>query len=97
MVVNDINNVSLSIYNTVLKEINDSRKEFEDTTYRYETRKSNKEADFLAKLALSLPIGWHVWLLPSPDLYSYPKIWENIWCYQGLNATAIRSSGPSDS
>ena len=70
----DINNVSLSMYITILKEINDPRKELEDKSYHYVTRKSNREADFLAKLALSLPIGWHVWLLPSPDLYSYPKI-----------------------
>lgn len=68
----DIKTASGGLHGVIVKEIVTSMSAFESCSIVYESRDSNLEARSLAKLALGLDAGHHVWLLQTPDLNWIP-------------------------
>ena len=56
----------------IIKDIKASMWSFEDAKVEHEMRESNEEAHCLAKAALSLELGRHLWLINPPDLRCIP-------------------------
>jgi hypothetical protein len=73
-VVDDIAQDSGGRYASIIKEIKVYRSEFEKVTVVHEGRKSNTEAHNLARFALSLDLGRHLWLLAPYDPLVIPVI-----------------------
>ena len=57
----------------IIREIKLMELEKHSCSFIYENRASNKEAHSLARYALNLPIGRHVWLLDPPCLRCIPQ------------------------
>jgi hypothetical protein len=61
-------------YAAIIQEINIQRLDFQEVSYTFEGRSSNKEAYSLAHFALALDQGRHLWLLEPHDFMSIPII-----------------------
>jgi hypothetical protein len=73
-VVSDIAAGTGGQYAAIVQEINIQRLDFQDVSYTFEGRNSNKEAHSLARFALSLDHGRYLWLLQPHDIMSIPVI-----------------------
>jgi hypothetical protein len=73
-VVDDIAEDSGGRYASIIKEIKVYRSEFEKVIVVHEGRKSNTEAHNLARFALSLDLGRHLWLLAPYDPLVIPVL-----------------------
>lgn len=73
-VVSNINGAAAPSYALVLSEIRDRTKDFVKVSFRFENRETNLEAHALAKAALSLSVGRHMWLGILPDIICIPSI-----------------------
>uniref|UniRef100_A0A8R7TDL6 RNase H type-1 domain-containing protein n=1 Tax=Triticum urartu TaxID=4572 RepID=A0A8R7TDL6_TRIUA len=62
VVVEDIRDNNPTVYGAIIHEIVEHRSNFHTCNIGHESRSSNVEAHKLAKHALSLPAGRHVWL-----------------------------------
>jgi hypothetical protein len=56
------------MYAPIIKEIGMHRKEFDTALFKHEGRKSNTKPHNLARHALSLGQGHHLWLLEPHDM-----------------------------
>ena len=72
VVVDDIQKRNLSCYGAIVHEIRDMSSSFISCNIVYESRSSNFEAHNLAKHALTLGGGHHVWLGHPGNLLSVP-------------------------
>ncbi|KAE8810422.1 hypothetical protein D1007_12895 [Hordeum vulgare] len=72
--IQDINSGSEGITGPVIKEISDGKSDFQHILFTHEERLSNMEAHHLARYALHLGEGRHVWLLGSFDTTIIPVI-----------------------
>jgi ribonuclease HI len=61
-------------YAAIIQEINIQRLDFQEVSYTFEGRNSNKEAHSLARFALALDQGRHLWLLQPHDFMMIPVI-----------------------
>jgi hypothetical protein len=61
-------------YATIVQEINIQRSDFQEASFTFEGRSSNMEAHSLARFALSLDQGRHLWLLHPHNTMSIPVI-----------------------
>ena len=59
-------------YTSILREISYHSTYFQDIRFVHESGKLNFEAHSLAKAAVSLPSGRHVWLVTTPDIICIP-------------------------
>uniref|UniRef100_A0A453L8H0 RNase H type-1 domain-containing protein n=1 Tax=Aegilops tauschii subsp. strangulata TaxID=200361 RepID=A0A453L8H0_AEGTS len=59
-------------YTSILREISYRSTHFQDIRFVHESRKYNLEAHSLAKAAVSLSNGRHVWLVTTPDIICIP-------------------------
>lgn len=57
-----------------MEKINSSRRNFTHLEFCFEHRENNFEAHSLAKGAVSLSVGRHVWLGVLPDVACIPDI-----------------------
>lgn len=71
-VVTEIDRSTSGPYSTVIKEINQTKEEFESCSFSHESRSSNMEAHHLAKHALHLSEGRHLWLINPYDTTVIP-------------------------
>lgn len=71
-VVQDINQGIGGMYASIVKEVNATSELLQHCTFIFEGRGTNHEAHSLAKHALGLDLGRHVWLLNPPDLNCIP-------------------------
>jgi hypothetical protein len=71
-VIADIVNGTGGKYAAIVREISMSRSTFDDVIFKFKGRRSNSEAHSLARLALSLDQGRHLWLLESHNIVSIP-------------------------
>jgi hypothetical protein len=63
----DITLENLGEFGSILSEIKDQSRIRGGTSFIHERRESNFEAHNLAKMASTLPVGRHVWLLEPPE------------------------------
>jgi hypothetical protein len=73
-VVSDIAAGTGGQYAAIVQEINIQRLDFQEVSYIFKGRSSNKEAHSLARFALFLDQGRHLWLLQPHDIMSIPVI-----------------------
>ena len=73
-VVGDIADGTGGQYSSIIREISQQRLEFERTIFRFEGRKSNLDAHILARFALSLDQGRHLWLNEPHDISVIPVL-----------------------
>jgi hypothetical protein len=73
-VVRGLYSENLGIFGSILSEIKDRSRFREGTNFIHERREFNFEAHNLAKMASTLPVGRHVWLLAPPDGLNMPVI-----------------------
>jgi hypothetical protein len=59
-------------YAPIVREISMLSSDFEEVVFKFESRKSNVEAHNLARFALSLGQGRHLWLLEPHDTVLIP-------------------------
>ena len=71
-VVDDVSKGTSTVYGSVIKEIIDRSSEFHFCNIVHEFRSSNFEAHNLAKHALTLQVGRHVWLGQPGNLSFVP-------------------------
>ena len=71
VVVDDIKHRSKASYGAIIHEIIDHSSSFSACNFVHEFRSSNFEAHNLAKHALKLGVGRHVWLGHPGDLFFY--------------------------
>ena len=74
LVVKDIQTGTMGTIAPIVQEIIDSSREFQSCSFVHERRLSNKEAHGLARHALHLGEGRHVWLLHPHDTPIIPVI-----------------------
>ncbi|KAE8788950.1 hypothetical protein D1007_36964 [Hordeum vulgare] len=72
--IQEINSGSEGITGPIIKEISDGRSDFQHILFTHEGRLSNMEAHHLARYALHLWEGRHVWLLEPFDTTIIPVI-----------------------
>ena len=65
-VIINLDREAMGSYGHIVKEIRDSRKEFEELIFCHEKRSSNKEAHALARSAVRDDPGRRVWLVEPP-------------------------------
>jgi hypothetical protein len=73
-VVRGLYSENLGIFGSILSEIKERSRFREGTNFIHERREFNFEAHNLAKMASTLPVGRHVWLLAPPDGLNMPVI-----------------------
>jgi hypothetical protein len=71
-VIKDIMDDAGGCYAPIIKEIGLHRREFVTSVFKHEGRKSDTEAHNLARHALSLGQGRHLWLLETHNLMLIP-------------------------
>lgn len=72
VVIDDIKQRSVSCYGAIIREIIDHSRFFDSCFFSHEYRSSNVKAHNLAKHALSLGVGRHIWLGNPGDLTFVP-------------------------
>ena len=72
-VVSNISEGNGGTHAHIIREIKQMESEFQSCSFIFERRTTNIEAHSLAKYALSLSIGRHVWLLQPPNLRCIPQ------------------------
>jgi hypothetical protein len=72
-VIKSLSEENLEIYSHILAEIKSCATEFSDTSFVHESRSFNKEANDLARLAVSLPLGRHMWFVNPPEGVCIPR------------------------
>jgi hypothetical protein len=71
-VINNLKAKTPCCYATILREIDHRKELLQDAVFGHERRDLVWDAHKLAKAAVSLPSGRHVWLIGLPDITSIP-------------------------
>jgi hypothetical protein len=77
-VVEDIQRGNGGRNENIIREIGAMAKEFDSFSFIYEGRASNMKAYGLAKHALGLDVGRHMWLMQSGECYPYEHYYQLI-------------------
>jgi hypothetical protein len=66
-IVNALKNKNLSVYSSILVEIESRPSSFEVISFQHESRDSNGDAHLVARNAISQSFGRRLWLIDPPD------------------------------
>jgi hypothetical protein len=76
MVIQNLEKGTLRVYSYIVREIAESRRDFQDLVFKHERRVSNKEAHCLARSVIVDAPGRLVWLITPPEGLCIPVIYE---------------------
>jgi hypothetical protein len=62
-VINMMKEVNLCRYSSILLEVKERSRGFEDVRFRYDSRETNEDAHLVARNSISQDFGRHVWFL----------------------------------